>query len=500
MISIDRLRRLGGVSILVLSAVTAGAVFDRVSAPAYAVQQEEPRFSAAVPSGAPMSFADLIESVSPSVVTIQASVDPTELQGAPDMEGMPPQFREWLERQFGQRGQQPAQPRQSLGSGFFISADGHIVTNNHVVADASEITIGLADGESYPARVIGLDPQTDLALLKVDADVEFPFVSLNEDPHYRVGDWVVAVGNPFGLGGTATAGIISATGREIGNSTWNDFIQIDAPINRGNSGGPTFDLNGQVVGVNSQIFSPTGGNVGIGFAIPSDVAARIVDQLLDQGHVSRGWLGVSIQNVTPDIAAALGLDEPRGAIVSSIVSGGPAAAGGFEREDVVLQINGQEVDGSRDLTRRVAALAAGERVNFRILRDGRERSLRVELGDRPDDATLTELSSDTPAPAEVAYFGMRLAPLADEDRELRGIGEDAVGMVVDAVEPGSEAARKGVSTGDVVLEAGGTSVANAETLETLIADAREDGRTAILMLIESRGGQRYVALQLDESE
>jgi serine protease Do len=500
MISVDRLRRLGGVSVLVLSAIAAGAVLDRVSVPAYALQQDEPRFAAAVPSGAPMSFADLIESVSPSVVTIQASVDPTELREAPDMEGVPPQFREWLERQFGQRGEQAPQPRQSLGSGFFISADGHIVTNNHVVANASEITIGLADGESYPARVIGLDPQTDLALLKVDADVEFPFVTLNEDPQYRVGDWVVAVGNPFGLGGTATAGIISATGREIGNSTWNDFIQIDAPINRGNSGGPTFDLDGQVVGVNSQIFSPTGGNVGIGFAIPSDVAARIVDQLLEQGHVSRGWLGVSIQNVTPDIAAAIGLEEPRGAIVSSIVSGGPAARGGFEREDVVLQINGEDVDGSRDLTRRVAALAAGERVNFRILRDGRERSLRIELGDRPDDETLIELSSGSDEPAEVSYFGMRLAPLGDEDRELRGIASGTDGMVVDEVDAGSEAARKGVSTGDVILEAGGTSVDSADALEALIAEARDDGRTAILMLIESRGGQRYVALQLDESE
>ena len=298
MISVARIRRLSGVSLLALSAFAA--------APALAQQAENPPpLAAAVPRGAPMSFADLIESVSPSVVTIQAR---GASSNGPDTEDLPPEFREWLERQFGgQALPQTQQPRQALGSGFFISSDGHIVTNNHVVAQADEITVGTADGETFPARVIGLDPQTDLALIKVDADQEFPFVTLDETPHYRVGDWVVAVGNPFGLGGTATAGIISATGREIGNSTYNDFIQIDAPINRGNSGGPTFDLDGNVVGVNSQIFSPTGGNVGIGFAIPSDIAAQIVDDLLDSGRVSRGWLGVSIQNVTDDIAEALGL-------------------------------------------------------------------------------------------------------------------------------------------------------------------------------------------------
>lgn len=498
--SVKRLGILGGVSLAVLSMAAAGMVIDHSGSAAYA-QQSQPRFSAAVPAGAPMSFADLIEGVSPSVVTIQASAsaDDIQLDGA-EGEEIPPQFREWLERQFG--GQPPRQanpqPRRSLGSGFFISADGLVVTNNHVVAGATEIEIGTSDGETYSARIIGLDPQTDLALLKVDEEIEFPYVTLDRAPEYRVGDWVVAVGNPFGLGGTATAGIISATGREIGNSTYNDFMQIDAPINRGNSGGPTFDLNGNVVGVNSQIFSPTGGNVGIGFAIPSDVASRIIDQLREGGRVSRGWLGVQIQNVTEDIAAAMGIEGRTGAIVSSIVAGGPADEGGFEREDVILAVNGEDVESSRDLTRRIGDIAAGERVRFTILRDGDEQTLRVRLGDRPTENDLNEMPSTEDETVEVSsYFGMNLTPLTDELREMRGLTADQTGLVVEGVEQGSEAAEKGFARGDVILEAGGQSLSNTETLGNVIEDARSDGRSAILLLVEGRGGQRYSALQLD---
>ena len=502
MISVDRMRRLGGVSMLVLSVIGAGVVVDRFSEPALAMQQSA-NSQYAAPASAPMSFADLIENVSPSVVTIQASTEASDAVEMPGMEGVPPQFREWMERQFRERGgqnQQPAQPRASLGSGFFISADGHVVTNNHVVAGATEITVGTADGETYPATVIGLDPQTDLALLKVDEDVVFPFVTLDEDPHYRVGDWVVAVGNPFGLGGTATAGIISATGREIGNSTYNDFMQIDAPINRGNSGGPTFDLNGNVVGVNSQIFSPSGGNVGIGFAIPSDIASRIVDQLLESGHVARGWLGVSIQNVTDDIAASQGLEEPTGAIVSSIVAGGPAASDGIERGDIILSVNGDDVDGSRDLTRRIADIAAGDRVTFRVLRDERERTIRVRLGDRPSDEDLVLMASEEEVPVEVSYFGMQLAPLDDEMREVRGLNADTSGLVIENVEADAEAARKGLRSGDVILEAGGETIGDIDAFTHAVDAARSDNRSAILLLVEGAGGQRYIALQVDQAE
>tara|TARA_R110002096_G_scaffold61653_6_gene153183 strand:- start:2306 stop:3814 length:1509 start_codon:yes stop_codon:yes gene_type:complete len=502
MLSVSKIRRLGGVSVLVLAAIAAGALLDRSVAPAYAMQEiSEPAFAAAIPAGAPMSFADLIEHVSPAVVTIQASSMPDQAAPGADMENMPPQMREWLERQFGGRAApQPAQPRQSLGSGFFISADGYLVTNNHVVDGATEITIGTAGGETYPARVIGLDPQTDLALLKVDEEIEFPFVTLEDQPHYRVGDWVVAVGNPFGLGGTATAGIISATGREIGNSTYNDFLQIDAPINRGNSGGPTFSLDGKVVGVNSQIFSPTGGSVGIGFAIPSDVAARVVASLRETGHVSRGWLGVGIQNVTEDIAGALGLEASSGAIISSVVAGGPADQAGFEREDVVLAINGQTVENSRDLTRRIGDLTVGTDVRFRILRDGSERTLRVELGERPDDTALAQLPSREQAEGSVAIFGMSLTPVTDEVREARGLPMGTAGLMIETLEPAGEAVRKGLSRGDIILEAGGRSVGSTDALRAAINEARSSNRSAILLLVETQGGQRYIALQLGEAE
>lgn len=498
--SVQRIGRLGGVSLLVLGLAIGGVTLERLGSEAQA-QEVRPPFASAVPAGAPMSFADLIESVSPAVVTIQARTVADETAQAPSMEGIPPQFREWLERQFGGQGNpQWNRPRQALGSGFFIAADGHIVTNNHVVEGATEITVGTSDGETYDARIIGLDPQTDLALLKIEADIDFPFVTLEENPDYRVGDWVVAVGNPFGLGGTATAGIISATGREIGNSTYNDFIQIDAPINSGNSGGPTFDLNGNVVGVNSQIFSPTGGNVGIGFAIPSDVAARIVDELLDDGRVSRGWLGVSIQNVTEDIADAMELDGATGAIVSSIVADGPADDAGFERQDVILEVEGEAVEGSRELTRRIGEFAAGERIEFRIFRDGRERTLRATLGDRPSDEELNNRQSREEAESSVALFGVQLSPLDDRAREALGLDEDAVGLVVDQVTAGGEAARKGISRGDVVLEAGGESVGTPDEFRAAVREAQEAGRSAILLLVEGQGGQRYVALQLDEAE
>ncbi|WP_417478569.1 Do family serine endopeptidase [Maricaulis sp.] len=502
MLSVSKIRRLGGVSVLVLAALAAGSLLNQSIAPAHAMQAiSEPNFAAAIPTGAPMSFADLIEHVSPAVVTIQASSTPDEAPAGVDLDNMPPQMREWLERQFGGRaGPQAAQPRESLGSGFFISADGYLVTNNHVVDGATEITIGTAGGDTYPARVIGLDPQTDLALLKVDEEIDFPFVTLEDQPHYRVGDWVVAVGNPFGLGGTATAGIISATGREIGNSTYNDFLQIDAPINRGNSGGPTFSLDGKVVGVNSQIFSPTGGSVGIGFAIPSDVAARVVAALRENGHVSRGWLGVGIQNVTEDIASAMGLEASTGAIISSVVAGGPADEAGFEREDVVLEVNGASVENSRDLTRRIGDFSSGTEVRFRILRDGRERNLRVELGERPDDTTLTQLPSREQAEASVDIFGMTLSQLSDEVRDGRGLAAGTVGLVIETLEPGGEASRKGLSRGDIILEAGGRAVGTTDALRDAINAARAGNRNAILLLVETQAGQRYIALQLGEAE
>lgn len=467
---------------------------------AFAQTEDAPRYAAAVPAGAPMSFADLIEEVSPSVVSINARITaPMGPQGnaVPNVEGMPPQFREWFERQF------PNQPQQregrSLGSGFFVSAEGHVVTNNHVVENASEITVSLSNGEEYPAEVIGTDPLTDIALLRVETNdtPDFPFVVLDRNPSIRVGDWVVAVGNPFGLGGTATAGIVSATGRELPSSVYNNFLQVDAPINRGNSGGPTFSLDGEVVGVNSQIFSPSGGNVGIGFAIPSDIAANIVDQLLADGRVARGWLGVQIQNVTDDIAEGLGLDEQRGAIVSSIVAGGPADDAGFERMDVITAVNGQSVDGSAELTRRVGSIGAGTEVTFNVIRDGENVVVRATLGDRPAEIDLSTMQSIEPDDApQTVFFGMQVVPAGSEGLDRLGVTAET-GIVVVDLQPNSEAAQKGLRPGDVILEAGGEDLSDLDDLQNAIDEAREDGRTAILLLVQNDTGQRYVALTLD---
>jgi serine protease Do len=482
---------------IIPAAVAAVALASPV---AFAQAEEAPRYSAAVPAGAPMSFADLIEEVSPSVVSINARITaPVGPQGntVPNVEGMPPQFREWFERQFPE--QPPQREGRSLGSGFFVSAEGHVVTNNHVVENAAEITVSLSNGEEYPAEVIGTDPLTDIALLRVETGdtADLPFVVLDRNPSIRVGDWVVAVGNPFGLGGTATAGIVSATGRELPSSVYNNFLQVDAPINRGNSGGPTFSLDGAVIGVNSQIFSPSGGNVGIGFAIPSDVAANIVDQLLADGRVARGWLGVQIQNVTDDIAEGLGLGEQRGAIVSSIVAGGPADDAGFERMDVITAVNGQGVDGSAELTRRVGSFGAGTAVTFNVVRDGENVVVRATLGDRPAENDLSTMQSIEPDETpQTVFFGMQVVPAGSEGLDRLGVTADT-GIVVVDLQPNSEAAQKGLRPGDVILEAGGADLSELDDLQDAIDEAREDGRTAILLLVQNTAGQRYVALTLD---
>ncbi|MBI1234597.1 MAG: Do family serine endopeptidase [Alphaproteobacteria bacterium] len=492
MISTPRIRQLLGVSLVALTAFAGGAVVTG-SMPS-AMAQEVQAQSVAVPQGA--SLADLIERVSPAVVSINVRVQAPVagvpgMQGAPNLEQLPPQFREWLEREFGGQPQPQMREGLSLGSGFFISEDGYVVTNNHVIEDATEITVVLSDGEEFNATVVGTDPLTDIALLEVDNpdDRSFPFVRLNTDPTLRVGDWVVAVGNPFGLGGTATFGIISALGRESRLANYNEFIQIDAPINRGNSGGPTFDMEGNVIGVNSQILSPTGGNIGIGFAIPSDVASEIVNQLIETGRVSRGWLGVQIQDVTEDIADSVGLDSQSGAIVSSLVSGGPAASAGLRRGDVILAMNGEDVESANGLTRRVGAARANEEVRFTVLRDGREQTIRVRLGDRPSEQALNQTPNIGEPEQPQTYFGMTLTPSLDET--------DVDGLLVANVEPRSEAAEKGLRPGDIIVEAGGATIQSVSDLTEAVDDARGEGRPAILLLVQNGGAQRYIALQLD---
>jgi len=457
-------------------------------------------------NGAPMSFADLIERVSPAVVSVSVVTEietpfgrnEFNFDDAPD--GFEDFFRQFR-RQFDEEDSAPREGR-ALGSGFIISAEGHIVTNNHVVDNATSVMIALKDGEEYEAEVLGVDESTDLAVLKISGDEPFAFVEFAEGPPLRVGDWVVAVGNPFGLGGTATAGIISATGREIGGR-YNDFIQIDAPINRGNSGGPTFDLNGHVVGVNSQIYSPSGGNVGIGFAIPAETAQRIVTALIEDGRIVRGWLGVTIQSVNEDIAESLGLDDAHGAIVSNVVDGGPAEKAGFEEGDVVLEVNGETVESNVDLTRKVGSLVVDERVRFRVLRDGRERNLRVTIGERPTDEVLAGFSPSseptTPESRESEEFGLTLSRLDDEDRNRLSLDDRDQGVLIKDLSRDGEAAEKGLRPGEAILEVGGEEIVSASDFDAAVEDARSSGRSAVLLLVQNEQGRRFVALSLTEN-
>ena len=481
---------------LILSAAVAALTLGTATTVAVSAQEAPSAYAYAAPNGAPMSFASLIEQVSPAVVSIEAEGS-VEAPNAPDMSQLPPQFREFFER-FGGIPDQPRE-RRAQGSGFFISADGYVVTNNHVIDGADTIRVVLTDGRSLEASVVGTDVATDLALLRVEDEDEFAFVELERDLSIRVGDWVVAVGNPFGLGGTATAGIISATGRQMGAAqAYTDFLQIDAPINRGNSGGPAFDLDGKVIGVNSAIISPTGGNVGIGFAIPSDLAATVIDQLIENGEVRRGYLGIAPAVLTEDLKDAMGLDEDlEGVLINQVLDDTPAQAAGLENGDIILQINGEPVDDPRELTRRVGAFAPGDRVAFRILRGERERTIRVELTERPEtDAPSQSSPADAGAAAQ---FGLALS--APDEAEREALELEGRGLLVEGVRPGSEASEKGLRPGDVILEAGGRDLNTVSDFEAAVEDARERDRRALLVFVVSQNGQRrYAALEMPSQE
>ena len=447
---------------------------------------------------APETFAPLAEQISDSVVNITTSTTVAARSGpAPVVpEGSPFEdfFRDFMERGPGYEGV----PRrsQALGSGFVISEDGYIVTNNHVIDGADEINVEFYNGEELPAEVIGTDPKTDIALLKVTPEAPLKPVPFGDSDAAQVGDWVMAMGNPLGQGFSVSAGIVSARNRAL-TGTYDDYIQTDAAINRGNSGGPLFNMDGEVVGVNTAILSPTGGSIGIGFAMSSNVVTKVVDQLREFGETRRGWLGVRIQDVTDDIAESLGLAEARGALVTDVPEG-PAAEAGIEAGDVIVSFNGQRVPDTRALVRRVGDAQIDATVPVTVYRDGEEVELEVTLGRREDaEAVPAAASRDMPENAEEDVLGITVSPLDDEIRQQLGLSPDMQGLVVTDVDEASEAYEKGIRAGDVITEAGQEKVTSTSDLQARIDGATEAGRKSVLLLVRRDGEPRFVALPVE---
>jgi len=442
--------------------------------------------------GQPAGFADLVAKVKPAVVSVRVKIDRTNTTSMNEDGNEKTPFDQFF-RQFGfDNGQSPGQPRHQTvtgeGSGFFITADGYAVTNNHVVDHAKTVEVTTDEGTKYTAKVVGTDPKTDLALIKVDGKSDFPYVKF-ADRAPRVGDWVVAVGNPFGLGGTVTAGIVSARGRDIGSGPYDDYIQIDAPINKGNSGGPAFDIDGNVIGVNTAIFSPSGGSVGIGFDIPADTAKLVVAQLENQGHVTRGFLGVKVQPVTPEIADSLGLKKVEGALVDEPTPNSPAAKAGIAAGDVITAVNGKPIKGSRELAREVGMLAPGTSVKFDVLHQGTSKTVDLTLGEMPREQQANASDQQKPAQNE-PHLGLALAPA----NEVTGAGTEGVAVV--GVEPSSPAADRGFKTGDVILQVGGKSVSNVKDVRTALDEAHAGGKRDVLMRVKSADGVHFVAMPI----
>jgi serine protease Do len=433
-------------------------------------------------------FSELVDRVMPAVVSVEVKFTNTAAADE-NSDQIPEQFKEFFEQfpQFRERfgDQRRARPKQGggLGSGFVISADGYVVTNNHVVEKADEVKVTFENGTSYDAKVIGTDPKTDLALLKIQSDKTFPMVAFT-DTDAKVGDWVMAVGNPFGLGGTVTQGIVSARGRNIGSGPYDDFLQIDASINRGNSGGPAFNLEGEVIGVNTAIFSPSGGSVGIGFAIPANMVKNVVESLKTDGAVTRGWLGVRIQGVTDELAEGLGLKEARGAVVSDLTEKSPAQDAGIKQGDTILDFNGQAIKDSRDLSRVVASVKPGTEVPVNLIRDGKAMTLKVKIGVMPNETPRMAGKAEAPSNA-LAGLGLEVAP-----------ADDGAGVKVLKVDPKSVAAEKGIKAGDTILEVAGVEVQSPSD----VAKALEgDASKRVLMLLKQGDDQRFVALPKSKS-
>lgn len=452
----------------------------------------------------PESLAPLAEQISPSVVNITTS---TVVEGRTGPRGIVPEgspfedfFREFQDRRRGPDGG-PAEPRRSsaLGSGFVISEDGFVVTNNHVIENADEILIEFFSGETLEATLIGTDPNTDIALLKVESDKPLPFVSFGDSDAARVGDWVVAMGNPLGQGFSVSAGIVSARNRALSGS-YDDYIQTDAAINRGNSGGPLFNMDGEVIGVNTAILSPNGGSIGIGFSMASNVVTRVVDQLEEFGETRRGWLGVRIQDVTQDVADAMGLEKATGALITDVPDG-PAKDGGLKTGDVIVSFDGVEVEDTRGLVKQVGNSPVGATVRVTVMRESKSQTFKVVLGRKEEaenaSAASPEVEEEPQAPVSKDMMGLTLTPLDDEQRSTLGVEESMEGLVVTQIDETSEAFEKGLRAGDIITEAGQQKVTSISDLEARVKAAKDAGRKSLLLLVRRGGDPRFVALGLE---
>lgn len=468
------------------------------------------------PRGAPRSFADLTATLSPAVVNVSTTqkVPVAKFRGVPPGSPLEELFRRFQEQQGGD-GEPVTREANSLGSGFIISADGYVVTNNHVISAGEaknapavdSITVTLSDRREYKAKVVGRDPLTDMALLKIDAK-DLPFVKFAQKDDVRVGDWAIAIGNPFGLGGTVTAGIVSALHRNIGSGQYDRYIQTDASINQGNSGGPLFDLDGNVIGINTAIFSPTGGNVGLGFAVPAELARPVIAQLRASGSVSRGYLGVGIQPLTADIADGLGLPKDKGEIVSSVEPSGPAAKAGVKQGDVIVRINNQDVTFDNTLSYVVANTAIGSTVPIEVIRGGKRQTLRAVIAQRPSEAVVMAragITDDESTPEDKAQqseatkqsLGITLQPLTEALRGQLKLDEDVKGVVIAGISPGSDAAAQGLQRGDVILQINQTPTPGPAEAASAVEVARKAGKDTVLMLVQRGGGMpRYVGVKL----
>jgi serine protease Do len=450
----------------------------------------------------PNSFADLVERVAPAVVNISTERGSGGSEEVMPLPQVPPGspfedfFREFFDRE---RQQQIPRRTFSLGSGFVVDPAGFVVTNNHVIADADEISVVFSDESEYKAELIGRDTKTDLALLKIESDDPFPFVEWADSDTVRVGDWMIAIGNPFGLGSSVTVGVVSARGRDIRAGPYDDFFQVDAAINRGNSGGPSFTLDGKVLGVNTAIFSPSGGNIGIGFAIPANLAKPVIDSLKATGHVARAWLGVRIQTVSAEIAESLGLPGEDGALVASISPGGPAEAAGIQPGDVIVSFDRKTVDRMRDLPRIVAETPIGKEVEVDVWRGGERRTVKAKLGELPEEDELAAIDpGQLEAPtgeATVSELGLTAGELTEELRAQYGIGANVEGVVVTEVAADGPAAAEGLRPGDVIVEVGQEAVHSPPELTAKVKQAKQDGKKAALLLVDRQGDLRFVALR-----